>query len=229
MTSEIRYFAVLTGDLVDSSELSAEDSRSVMGRLMASSRDFELCFPSSIHGRIDTFRHDSWQLLLQEPALALRSAVFLRCSLKSLSPSQDSRVFIGLGEVEEISAERISDSRGDAFSHSGKGLDALEKARMGFSSPLPRFEQCTALAEAVVPLLDERIEEWTAAQSHAVRGALMGWTHEEIAQRWGEASQGGDRITRPAVSKHLRAARWSTFSRVLDWAERELRRATVAS
>ena len=31
---------------------------------------------------MDTFRHDSWQLLLERPAHALRTAVFLRTALK---------------------------------------------------------------------------------------------------------------------------------------------------
>ncbi len=222
-----KYYAVLTGDLVKSSRLSAQQSREAMDRLAAAVSDFTAVFPDAVHGEIDTFRHDSWQLLLNRPELCLRAATFLRCSLKSLSTAglhYDSRVSIGLGEVEEISP-RISDSRGAAFVSSGKGLDGMEGgATLAFSSPLQWFRGQNALPRAVVPLLDALVLEWSPGESRAVAGSLLGFTQERIAHQWPPKADGRP-ISRQAVTKTLKRARWRLAEEALQWVEEEIDRA----
>ncbi len=198
-----------------------------MDELTEAARQFESFHPHSIRGSIDTFRHDSWQLLLTKPELCFRAALFLRCRLKMLSEPPvryDTRISIGLGEVEDISEERISDSRGAAFLHSGKGLDALGGVTLGFSSPLRWFGQRTALARAVTPLLDSVALDWAPAESRAVSGALQGLTQEEIARRWPPKTDGGS-ISRQAVAKSLKRAHWPAVQQALRWAEEEILRA----
>jgi len=74
--SEGHLYAVLTGDLVRSSKLTATQSKHAMEELRTAAEAFCEVYPESIVGRLDTFRHDSWQLLLTRPELALRAALF---------------------------------------------------------------------------------------------------------------------------------------------------------
>lgn len=179
-------YAVLTGDLVKSSRMSPAQSTSAMERLRQLAQEFEAVYPKSTHGQLDTFRHDSWQWLLTKPELALRAAVFMRTGLRSLSDRHvkfDTRVAIGTGTVETIVEHRISDSRGSAFTRSGKALDAMKKySRLAYAAESDiAAEQW--LVGGLVPLLDCIVTVWTPIEARAVHGALRGWTQEETAER----------------------------------------------
>ncbi len=111
-------YAVLTGDLVKSSRLTAEQSRKAMDLICKFAQEFKVLHPDGTVGKVDTFRHDSWQWLLADSFLALRAALFIRAGLRSLSDDKakfDTRIAIGTGSTETISMQRISDSRGMAL------------------------------------------------------------------------------------------------------------------
>lgn len=221
MSPDPRVFAVLTGDLVGSSQLPAAESRRALDLLGQAARDFGQAYPGSVSTPLDTFRHDSWQWLLDRPELALRAAIFLRACLKMESDPGaplDTRIAIGLGGAEEIDRERISNSRGPAFTASGKALDAIADERIALAAPDPGPDSLTALARGAAPLLDAVVSDWTAAESRAVAGALRGWTQEETARAWPVPDE-GDGISRQAVSKSLRRSHWHRVESVLEWAE----------
>jgi hypothetical protein len=209
-------YAVLTGDLVSSSKLTPEQSRDAMRTLRTHATQFAETFAGSIEGELDTFRHDSWQLLLKKPAFAVRAAIFFRAVLKMQSEHSakyDSRVAIGVGPVETIARARISDSRGAAFTYSGKALDKMGDERLAFASG----RNGESVRSGVVPLLDCVVTDWTPTESRAVFGALLRWTQEQSAANWpgGES----ERPTRQAVAKSLDRAHWRAVSTVLDWVE----------
>jgi hypothetical protein len=157
VTDVEKIYAVLTGDLVKSSRPTSMNSRSAMERLRKMAAEFAEQHPNSIVGRIDTFRHDSWQLLLEQPALAPRIAVFLPSALKLQSDAgtkYDTRISIGIGKVELISKRRISDSRGPAFTCSGKGLDAMDGRCLVLVAGGDTPALGHGLERGVVPLID---------------------------------------------------------------------------
>jgi len=175
MTQNDKLYTVLTGDLVKSSRLSSEKSAGAMARLKNEAREFAQQYPATIVGQMDTFRHDSRQVLMEKPAPAVRAAVFLRTAPKLESNAEinhDTRICIGIGQVELISTQKISNSRGPAFTHSGKGLDEMggERLRLvaGDNAPvLLNGLSCTA-----IPLLDCIIGDWTPTASRAIYGVL---------------------------------------------------------
>src|SRR6266446_2694396 len=117
MAGKAKIYAVLTGDLVKSSRLSVEQSRKAIGLLKRAVGEFEKTFQGAIQGELDSFRHDSWQMLMKRPTLAIRATIFLRASVKMQSDATtryDTRIAIGIGAVDSISKRRISDSRGAA-------------------------------------------------------------------------------------------------------------------
>jgi hypothetical protein len=223
-----KTYAVLTGDLVKSSRLTVADSRGAMEHLKKTAGEFGQQHAESIVGRMDTFRHDSWQLLLETPALALRAAVFLRTALKLESDAKikyDTRISIGIGRVEMISKRRISDSRGPAFTCSGKGLDAMDGQRLALVAEEDARGLWDGLKSAVIPLLDCVTGDWTPTESQAVYGALKGWTQEDIANNWPRENKKGGQLTRQAVGDSLMRAHWAAVESVLFWSETRIKQA----
>jgi hypothetical protein len=222
MANTNQQYAVLTGDLVKSSKLSAAQSKKAMERLRKAADKFGQTCPESTVGRLDTFRHDSWQMLLAKPELGLRAAVFLRAALKLHSDAKvkyDTRISIGIGTVESISKRRISDSRGEAFTWSGKGLDAMDAEGLVFALPQQATPRDLWAAKIAVPLFDCIVGDWTATESRAVYGALMGWTQEETAKQWPGDDTRSEPPTRQAVAKALSRAHWTTVESVLKTVE----------
>lgn len=212
-----KVYAVLTGDLVKSSRLSPVQSKRAIGWLRSATKEFEKSFRGTVEGALDSFRHDSWQLLLKKPALAIRAALFLRAALKMQSDGEtkyDTRIAIGIGPVESIAKERISNSRGRAFTLSGQTLDAIKAERLAIA----RDHGDDCLARGVVPLLDPLVNEWSAIESQAVYGALRGWTQEYSAAHW--QVEGDEKPpTRQAITQALQRANWNILLSVLEWHE----------
>jgi hypothetical protein len=223
-----KTYAVLTGDLVKSSRLTSVNSRGAMEHLKKTAEEFSQQHAKSVVGRMDTFRHDSWQLLIEKPALALRAAVFLRAALKLESDAHikyDTRISIGIGRVEMISKRRISDSRGSAFTYSGKGLDSMDGQRLALVTGDGANALWNGFKRGIIPLLDCVTGDWTPTESQAVYGALKGWTQEDIAQNWPPEKIKGRRITRQAVGDSLMRAHWGIVDSVLLWFEAEIKQA----
>ncbi len=228
MANANQQYAVLSGDLVKSSKMSASQSKGAMDHLRKAADELGKIHPESIVGRLDSFRHDSWQLLLGKPELAIRAAVYLRAALKLQSDTKvkyDTRVSIGIGTVESISKRRISDSRGEAFTRSGKGLDAMKDQGLAFAPTSEQSNDELSVAWGVVPLLDCVVTDWTSTESRAVYGALKGWTQEETAAQWPVDDERAKPPTRQAVAKALVRAHWSTVDKVLNWTEEGVKQA----
>lgn len=217
MSSKI--YAVLTGDLVKSSKLTSDESQGAMRWLRDAVKSFGSLHPQSITGELDTFRHDSWQMLMTQPALSLRAAVYLRTALKLHSNKQaryDTRISIGVGEVETVAESRISDSRGSAFTISGKNLDAMGRNRLVFEAQEKESTVLALMGRVAVPLLDCVVTDWTSTEAHAVHGSLERLTQEEIAQLLPLNPRSGKAVTRQAVSDSLDRGNWGTVEDVLQ-------------
>ena len=214
-------YAVLTGDLVGSSRLAGEHSAQAMEWLRKVAMEFSELHPQSVIGKLDTFRHDSWQMLMKIPQLSLRAAVFLRAALMRNSESgnrglqYDTRISIGIGGAEYIAETRVSDSRGDAFTISGKNLDAMKPARLeiGCHGCIPSG---FGMLRTSVALLDCVVTDWTPREALAVYGALKGLTQEEIAESAPANTHTGKVVTRQAIADSQRRAHWRTVGRVLE-------------
>jgi len=228
MAGKAKIYAVLSGDLVRSSKLSVEQSRGAIQQLKRAVAEFEKNFHGAIQEELDSFRNDSWQLLMKRPELAIRATVFLRASIKMQSDATtryDTRIGIGIGTVDSISKRRISDSRGAAFTLSGKALDGMNSQRLAYAAQDGRGGDC--ISHGVIPLLDCIISDWTAIESRAVYGVLRGWTQEGSAAHW-PTEKNNAPPTRQAVAEALRRARWGVIEKMLEWLEGSLRSLEVA-
>jgi hypothetical protein len=210
-----KMYAVLTGDVIRSRQLSVAELEGVRGAMDAAVDDVKRWRRGIVRGRVDFFRGDAWQLLLCEPAMALRVAIFLRARLRARG--QDTRVAIGLGTVEKVSSRRTSLSLGEAFVRSGHALDAMPRGReMAIAVPEPLAPAARWLA-VVVQLVEAVIEQWTPRQAEVVALALQPErpTHEEIAEAVRPA------VDRPVVSKTLGRADCTAVQAAIECFEQE--------
>jgi hypothetical protein len=211
-------FAVLTGDLVESKRLSTEQLDQVRANLRAAADEVKRWKRGLMRGTPEFFRGDAWQILLTDPKLALRVALFLRTSLLSGNLG-DTRVVIGLGKVERVNTKRISLSTGQAFTLSGRELDKLTQYfRMSIVLP----EEARVLGDwlrIVGHLCDMLIGHWTSRQAEIIRAALAldDPTQAEVAERLDPP------VTKQAVTKALAGADWQGLRSALrqfektDW------------
>ncbi|MEJ2688334.1 MAG: hypothetical protein P8130_00005, partial [Deltaproteobacteria bacterium] len=76
-----KYFAVLTGDIIKSRHLSKSDLDAVRSTLLKTMEVVKRWERGLVKGKPEFFRGDAWQLLLSNPASALRAGILLRASL----------------------------------------------------------------------------------------------------------------------------------------------------
>ena len=197
------YFAVLTGDIIQSSLLPPIQLESVRSTLISSINAVRRWKRGMVQGKPEFFRGDAWQLLLTDPAMALRVAIHLRACLLA-GGLADTRIAIGLGEVQEISHERVSLSTGQAFVLSGRALDRMTR----YSNLTIEVPQSAGPLSAWLPvaghLCDSLIGQWTTRQAQLVRSALT--PNEPDTEKIGQSLRPA--VSKQAVAKGLSGANW---------------------
>jgi len=197
--------AIVTGDIVDSSQLNKEDRQALeaflweeLERLSGSSHNFNIQ------------RGDAFQLKCQ-PVEALDKSLILRCKLKVLNyqgkTPVDARISIGLGQVS-LEGKTISSSDGPAFQLSGRGLDALREQDR-YLTISGEDEMMNEAWGALATLMDEHIRNWNSRQAEAVLGRLQGLTYDELGQHLG--------INPSAVYKRVESAHWKSVLAGLEF------------
>ena len=176
-----RVYAVLTGDLVDYSQLEGRERveyvnglREILTHLNEKSLFFEI------------FRGDSFQAVLPSSRDALTAALRIRSyivsrqlsSQKKIKP--DVRIAIGVGTIEHYNETHISSSDGEAFRNSGPELDRMDKKRQRLVIKTTRPEVNGELSTECV-LLDAIMSRWTAGQAEAIFHTLSGKSQVAIA------------------------------------------------
>lgn len=211
--STLSVFAVLTGDLIDSTSLDTNGRELARDLLVSSIDSLNSWLPSSkiVYGEPEIFRGDQWQTLLAQPKFAFRSAVYVRAKL--IAMGFDSRISIGVGEVDRISRQRVSMSDGDAFVRSGRGLDEMQRPNLAIAVP-PDLSNIGPWLQAIVELSDAILLGWTKRQAEVVAIAihLAGLNQIEIGTRLNTSPQ--------AISKSLKSARWDALNFAIKTFER---------
>jgi len=215
MAKNNKDFAVLTGDLVKSSRLSAPELKQAMQTLRDAAKRFQAAFPDSILGELDVYSGDGWQMLMPDWRRSLRAAVFLRATIKGEKNLKlDSRVAIAWGKVDQssINPSRISESTGEAFTESGRALAGMDSgAHMSLHAKANMGIADTGILSASVALLDNIVHRWKPAQARAVSLSLLGHTQEQVAANLG--------VSQPTVHQAIQGCGWHGISDLLTTVE----------
>ena len=189
--------AIITGDIVDSTKMAAEERNSML--LMLQSLPELLSTFTKID--LEIFRGDSFQIRVWDPVDSLKVALAIRAHIRSFKFAEynrqwDARMAIGVGTVEYENGT-LATSDGEAYRSSGRGLDSIGKYRLTIKTPWKEVNKDLRVTTAFA---DDIVSGWTQSQSRVMFQSLTtSLTHAEIGSILG--------ITRQMVDKALRAGK----------------------
>jgi hypothetical protein len=208
--------AVLTGDIV-LSERATKAVRKSIPAILGLAADGLRGAGLSVSG-MDVFRGDGWQMIVRHPSEALRVALYLRAYCRASPLETDTRVAIGLGEVEGEITDPVSTTFGSAFTISGRTLDSMPRNRRmqlarddEYGPPVDAAFLDSTFLDASLHLLDRIVGQWTAAQARVTAASLLGGSQEDIGAGWTPRP-----ISQQAVAQHLRRSSWHAVSQFID-------------
>lgn len=191
-----RIVAILTGDLIRSTEASPEAVETAMQII----RDCS----ARIGPRTDftRFRGDGWQLRLEEPGDHLWACLLLLARLRAREGIPGCRIAVGIGEEYPTDAKDLSTAMGPAFIASGRELDMMKPGQI---LAIARKDKTDSFRPLLYKIAGNLSERWTNGQAEAMALKLdpdspadERLSNETIARQLG--------VTRQAVDARLRAA-----------------------
>lgn len=195
-------YAVVTGDIVGSSRLTASQRSRLLSALKSSFKTIEDLLPDGMRAPFEIHRGDSFQGVLSKPEAALRVAIVIRACLRhGFEATQrryalDARIAVGIGPIDFLPAGRGAEGDGEAFRRSGQTLDAMKgDRRLIIRTP---WQEVDAELDIECSLLDALVTRWSAEQAQAILGRIRGLTQERAAGEFG--------ISQPAVRQRLKSA-----------------------
>jgi hypothetical protein len=195
-------FAVITGDIVDSSKLSISQRDQFLKILKTSFINVEKIFPNTMHSPFEIHRGDSFQGVLSKPEKALPVSIIIRVNLrkglevKRRRKALDARIAVGIGSIDFLPEGRGTEGDGEAFRLSGPILDKMKgDQRLIIRTPQKNIHE---EFDTECALLDALINKWSNEQAQAILCHIRGLTQKETAKEL--------HISQPAVRFRLKGA-----------------------
>lgn len=140
----------------------------------------------------EIYRGDSFQVEVKDPQQAFLTAIRIKAAIKTVK-NLDVRMSIGIGD-KKFSSNRVVESDGQAFVHSGETFETLKKSRqtLAIKTAWPDFDRemnvCFRLA--CIPM-----DDWTPTSAELVQilTTRKRLTQKALAKRLG--------ITQPSISE----------------------------
>jgi hypothetical protein len=182
--------SVITGDIIGSRQQTSkhwvEDLKTILSRFGATPSQWEV------------YRGDEFQIEIKNPEEALFSAILIKAHLKAIK--LDARMSIGFG-YKTHNAEKISESNGSAFIHSGELFETLKKQKVTLAirtGDMVFDEKINLMIQLALTFMDH----WLAQQAEFVAAAIENPTllQEELGQKLG--------INQAAVSRRQKRAQF---------------------
>jgi len=182
--------SVITGDIIGSRQQTSkhwvEDLKKVLSPFGETPSQWEV------------YRGDEFQIEIKNPEEALWSAILIKSHLRALK--LDARMSIGFGNKTH-EAEKISESNGGAFIHSGELFETLKKQKVTLAMRTGDAvfdEKLNLMLQLALTFMDN----WLAQQAEFVAAAIENpnLSQEELGQKLG--------INQAAVSRRQKRAQF---------------------
>lgn len=182
--------SVITGDIIGSRQQTSkhwvEDLKKILSPFGETPREWEV------------YRGDEFQVEIKNPEEALWSAILIKAHLRALK--LDARMSIGFGDKTH-EAEKISESNGSAFIHSGELFETLKKQKLTLAirtGDAAFDEKINLMLQLALTFMDN----WLAQQAEFIAVAIENPTlsQEELGQKLG--------INQAAVSRRQKRAQF---------------------
>ncbi|WP_181306371.1 hypothetical protein [Rufibacter sp. XAAS-G3-1] len=234
----MEWIGVLTGDIVDSTKLTSIERARLEERLnegltkIVGKQNYEL------------YRGDSFQIVINEPSTALRTAIKIRCLLrkslikedlyneaKETYPSEKKGrnlstlhfsykknvvdARISIGiGAKGYSSQNIKTSDGEAFQLSGRTLDNL-KSKGQKLVVTTQNKPFNDYIDVICSFLDVFINNWSLQQAEVVYELLEGKKQIEIAEMIN--------IKQASVSQRINTAHWQEIEKAINLFEKKVK------
>lgn len=132
------------------------------------------------------FRGDSFQLKIADPKEALKAAILIKATIKSVK-TLDVRIAIGIGS-QSFQSKKINESNGEAYINSGEQFEKLKKNTLAIRSPWEDFDDYMNVCLNLALLT---MDNWTRSSAEIVSLSILhpGKTQQQLAEVFG-ISQG---------------------------------------
>lgn len=178
---------VITGDIIGSTQIAPVNRELLLNTIRDITRDIERW--SEV--RLEIFRGDSFQMLINNPVKTLRIGILIRSGLLKNSPTNikwDARIALGIGTIAFDKEQSVVESDGEAFQNSGREFDELGKSkRLTIKTPWKLMNEELKVSTAFA---DEIISGWTITQAEVMYlSILTGKTQKELALELNKSPQ----------------------------------------
>lgn len=211
MTRKTRKIAVLTGDLVGSTALGPEKVEQAFAALEnCAHMQAEWMGGQSLH--FTRHRGDGWQVALEEPKYALRSALCFRACLRALGAEFDTYIGHAEGDAPHTLPQNLNSANSDVFFESGTMLEAVKL----YENDQKLGHAAMGYQDAAFVLADYISAQWTTQQATAIQHMLLRLTapsYTQLAQTLGKYRQ--------SVTKSLDGAGYKFILSAIDSIEME--------
>ncbi len=191
---------IITGDVIQSSQ-------STPTQWMPALKEALTKISGTSPKKWEIYRGDSFQL--EVPAeKALESAMYIKAGIKQFR-ELDVRMAIGIGE-KTYDSDKITESNGSAFVHSGKCFEYLKKKTLAIKSAYPKLDQTMNLMIQLAMLTADR---WAVVTAEIVQHALL---HPDFNQTQLAESM---HKTQSAISEGLKRAGFEEITKMIEYYE----------
>lgn len=204
-------YAVITGDIVASSQLEARHKNAQNEVLKDAFNEIrKVDTASNSLPSFHIFRGDSFQGLMNQPKNALEAAIQIRARLRKSQPEEvnnnwDARIAIGTGSVDYL-PENVTEGDGEAYRNSGPVLDNLKgNFRLAIQTP---DKELNDEFKALCALTDAVIAKWTPSQAEVIIMLLKGYTPKKMSEKLN--------ISQTAIHYRIKGASWFAIERLLQ-------------
>lgn len=202
-----RKIAVITGDLVNSTELGHIKVEQAFATLEACAKMQADWYGAPLH--FTRQRGDGWQVVLTQPKMVLRSALAFRVTLRTLGSEFDSYMGIAEGDVVGGVGPDLNVETADVFVDSGRNLTSVRE-KLSWQ----RIKCNVNAIQAVSILADDITQGWTPTQAETV----LQFMDPNKKHNKTKASKTLGK-SRQAVTKTLSAASFGAIHLVLELTE----------
>ena len=178
---------IITGDIVNSRSIQSNERGILLDVIHMVVEDLK----SISTLQLEIFRGDSFQMVVDNPAEALKVAILLRAGLMSKTPENyrkpwAARLSLGVGDIS-YQADKVVVSDGEAFQISGHEFDEIGKRRLIVKT---RWDTINAELKVSTAFADDIISGWSYSQAQAVYLTLLyKKTRKEIAVQLNKTAQ----------------------------------------
>ena len=200
-------YSVVTGDIANSTSIAADKRVELIEQVSALIKSW-VAKPEDA----EIFRGDSFQLLFDDVAEALKRSIQIRCWLKSYQDGPgnaplDARLSIGIGDIAYF-GKSVLDADGEAFHLSGRAFDEM-KATQNFLQLSTNDQQLNNQLNIILNLANIIITQWTKNQAEVIFLLLEGRTQQEMADEL--------KIAQSAVNNRIKLSRWKEIDKTMRY------------